>query len=116
MRKIFFAIILAVTVALILLILNLGEKSDLNKKNMAYDNINKFLLHTINSEKIQALSLALAMSKNRAIADAILENDRAKGYRILHDTTDSFIKHLNRKYIYPDIRKRAEHIRQKLGC
>jgi len=82
---------------------NLDKKREVNKMNMAYDNINKFLQHTLNSEKIQSLSLALAMSKNRAIADAILENDAAKGYKILHDTTDSFIKHLNRKYIYTQI-------------
>ncbi len=103
MKKIFFAITVALAIAIVLLIVNLDKKREVSKMNMAYDNINKFLLHTINSEKIQSLSLALAMSKNRAIADAILENDRAKGYRILHDTTDSFIKHLNRKYIYTQI-------------
>lgn len=103
MKKIFFAIIIAVSTAIVVLMLNLGEKREVNKKNIAYDNINKFLLHTLNSEKIQSLSLALAMSKNRAIADAILENNTEKGYKILHDTTDSFIKHLNRKYIYTQI-------------
>ncbi len=103
MKKIFFAIIIAVSVAIVVLMINLGEKREVNKKNIAYDNINKFLLHTLNSEKIQSLSLAIAMSKNRAIADAILESDRAKGYRILHDTTQSFIKHLNRKYIFTQV-------------
>ncbi len=110
MKKIFFAIIIALSTAIVLLIVNLDEKREVNKMNMAYDNINKFLLHTLNSEKIQSLSLALAMSKNRAIADAILENDRAKGYKILHDTTDSFIKHLNRKYIYTQIFGRGLNI------
>ncbi len=103
MKKIFFAIIIAVSVAVVALMINLGEKREINQKNIAYDNINKFLLHTLNSEKVQSLSLALAMSKNRAIADAILENDRAKGHRILYDTTQSFIKHLNRKYIFTQI-------------
>ncbi|WP_457595055.1 cache domain-containing protein [Hydrogenimonas sp.] len=103
MKKIFFAIIIAVSTAIIVLIFNLDEKREVNKKNIAYDNINKFLLHTLNSEKMQSLSLALAMSKNRAIADAILESDADKGYKILHETTESFIKHLNRKYIYTQI-------------
>ncbi|WP_457592906.1 hypothetical protein [Hydrogenimonas sp.] len=103
MKKIFFAIIIAVSTAIVVLMLNLGEKREINKKNIAYDTINKFILHTLNSEKIQSLSLAIAMSKNRAIADAILQNDPAKGYKILHDTTQSFIKHLNRKYIYTQI-------------
>ncbi len=103
MKKIFVAIIIAVVVALFLLVLNLGEKREVNKRNIAYDNINKFLLHTLNSEKMQSLSLALAMSKNRALADAILQKDRSQGYQIVHDTTESFIKHLNRKYIYTQI-------------
>ncbi|GEM_PF-2117947 len=103
MKKIFAAVTIAVVVALFLLVLNLGEKREINKRNIAYDNINKFLLHTLNSEKMQSLSLALAMSKNRALADAILQKDRTKGYKIVHDTTESFIKHLNRKYIYTQI-------------
>ncbi len=103
MKKIFFAIIIAVSTAIVVLMFNLDEKREVNKKNIAYDNINKFLLHTLSSEKMQSLSLALAMSKNRAIADAILERDADKGYRILHETTESFIKHLNRKYIYTQI-------------
>ncbi len=103
MKKTFIAIIVAVSIAIVILLLNLGEKREINKKNIAYDNINKFLQHTLNSEKIQSLSLALAMSKNRSIADAIIHNDSAKGYRILHETTQSFIKHLNRKYIYTQI-------------
>ncbi|MCF6200675.1 MAG: hypothetical protein L3J42_00875 [Hydrogenimonas sp.] len=103
MKKIIAAVTIAVVIALFLLILNLSEKREVNKRNIAYDNINKFLLHTLNSEKMQSLSLALAMSKNRALTDAILEKDRTKGYKIVHDTTESFIKHLNRKYIYTQI-------------
>ncbi|WP_200762545.1 cache domain-containing protein [Nitrosophilus alvini] len=103
MKKIFVAITLIISAAILVLIFNLNEKREINKKNMAYDNINKFLSRTLDSEKAQSLSLALALSKNRAIADAILENNTKKCFTILHDTTESFIKHLNRKYIYTQI-------------
>ncbi|WP_187648009.1 cache domain-containing protein [Nitrosophilus labii] len=104
-KKLFLAsIILFVLSTLIsIVIFNLYKKREIAIMNHAYDNINRLIILSLVSEKSQSLSLALALSKNKAIAEAILNNDPKKCSKILKETTDSLLKHLNRKNIYVQV-------------
>ncbi len=106
MKRLFLAIALLVFIGLLFLVANLYEKREINKNNIAYDNINKLLLHYINNQKMQSLSIALALSKDSAIADAILQGKSTKAHLILNSATSSFSEHLNRSYIFAQIYKK----------
>ncbi len=103
MKKLFFTILFLTTVAILFVIADLYQKREKANLDIVYDNIHKSLLQSLVAEKSLSLSLALAISKNRALAESILERDSSKCHEILHETTDSFIKHLNQKFIYTQV-------------
>ncbi len=103
MKRVVIALTIALLFALTFLVMGLNKERQITKKNIAYDNLNKLLINFLDNQKLQALSIALALSKDRAIADAILRGDRARGYTILNSATSSFAEHLNSTNIYAQV-------------
>ncbi len=106
MRKKLFIIISVLsflTATISVVIYNLYKKREEAIMNRAYDNINRFIILSLVSEKSQSLSLALALSKNKDLIESILNNNPKKCSRILKEITDTLLKHLNRKNIYVQV-------------
>ena len=103
MKKLFLLLIFVIVSAFIVLMVNVNKKLTLQKQFEVYDNINKILHNTINSEKAPPLSLAIALSSSRSIQDVVLNNDKDLGYQVLNASTEALKQHSSKKNIYIQI-------------
>ncbi len=99
MKRTFVALGIIVIAAFVILIANAYNKLSLQRKAQIYDNIHKVLDTTLQNEKNLPLSLAVALSNNREIQDVVIEQNRTKGYRVLHTTAQILKRHSNARDI-----------------
>lgn len=90
-------------IGLLTLILNTTENQNRQRQIKIYDNIDKILTSTIDSEKTSLLSLSIAFSKSRSIQDVVLDNNSSLGYDVLYASTRMLKRHTDKKDIYIQI-------------
>ncbi len=83
-------------------------KADTVRAEEASDNLLTYFRHQIDREKANALFLSVALSDNKALKDALIEEDEETGYRILIETlrklkTYTFIKDIRTQIITRDL-------------
>ena len=100
MRKVSVVLVLFALVVLAGVGYGLYQRMLLRQYDLAYDALDAVLAKALQDEKMATLSLALAVTKNRALAEAVIERDGDFGDRALRDVVGALKRHLGQEYIY----------------
>ena len=103
MRRYFVVLIFFAIVAMALVGYGLYERALRNEYDRAYDALGAVVAKVLRDEKAVSLSLALAISKNRALTEAVIERDPQAARRVLREMVSSLKKHLGQEYIFAQV-------------
>ncbi len=82
------------SLALLLLALFLFLKDKESEKREVAQTVQSFFQKALESEKINLLSLRLALSENGTLKEAIIDDDETKAHRILSRMSQTFQRYL----------------------
>lgn len=103
MKKIISFVIFVVIVLIVFFLNTIHNQVENNEQKSVYNTINKAISKEIKYKLDESLSLAIALSKNQTIKDAIIKDNDDIAYEVLKENTTSLAKYLHKSTIYTQI-------------
>lgn len=103
MKKIYISSFIGLCLIFGLMILNLNGKIEQKNNLEVYDNLLKVLQYYLNDEEQLSLSIAISLSKNDSLKQALIDEDEEKGFAILKDNTTYLNQFMQSKNLYTQV-------------